>query len=168
MLIDTEAPNFDDLWHSLNKKIIETSKTGDLLKMFNLGKMFKLGDDYWDLDEVYRIYFENMPNYPPVELLEDSSQNSVYRELRSRIFHTQIFKKSPLFPVLNDYIDELYTNILNNNYPIIPNKKILEFNSREAKIVLEILISAQLLAVDNIDDFLLLAVLGQINPEGKN
>lgn len=126
--------------------------------MFNLGHIFKFGEEYWDLDEEYRVLFEAMPNYPPVELLEDLSPNTVYRELRSRIFHAQIFKKSSLFPTLNTYIHKLYENILHNNYPIIPNEKILELNSHEAKIVLEILINAQLLEVDNIDDYLLQSV----------
>ena len=67
-----------------------------------------------------------------------------------------------MFPTLNNYIYKLYENILHNNYPIIPNEKILEFNSHEAKLVLEILINAQLLEVDNIDDYLLQSVLGQI------
>ena len=89
--------DFVEEYDRVENLIKQTAAQGNLQAMFDLGKNFDPKEEYWDLDTQYRYEIEKMENYPPVELFEDDSNNSVFRNLRYRAYNNQFLSQLRFF-----------------------------------------------------------------------
>lgn len=122
--------------------ILETASEGDSLAMLEFAYQFPSEtNNYWDLDLIYRNTFEKMESYPPSELFEDESNNTVLNELRLRCYNAKIVRDSPKTPVLNEYKKLLFENLENNMIDFLPDNVIITLNKLEARLILEIYIN---------------------------
>lgn len=131
--------DFVEEYDRVENLIKQTAAQGNLQAMFDLGKNFDPKEEYWDLDTQYRYEIEKMENYPPVELFEDDSNNSVFRNLRYRAYSSQVFISTPLLPVLSKNMQSIFDNLNQEKFPLIDTKTAFSLNPHEARVVLEML-----------------------------
>jgi hypothetical protein len=78
---------FMELQKNLDAKLKDFAQTATLTEMLEIGNRFgKDPEDSFDMHFEYRHLFEKMPNYPPVELFTDTSDNKMFMLLRARCY----------------------------------------------------------------------------------
>lgn len=129
---------FQEAWDKAEELMIQTASTGDLQKMLRLASLFPKDTSlYWDLDTTYRVIFEEMPNYPPPELYEDTSNSEVLHNLRIRTYNSKMFSNNSKTPVLNEEMVLSLEKLYNLEPDFFPYERINELNNHEARLLLE-------------------------------
>jgi hypothetical protein len=118
--------------------------TASLTEMMELGRRF--GSDpesTYDMHFTYRSAFENMPNYPPVELFTEKSGNLMFAHLRDRCYGGKLLRYDDSIAIFHKITTELLQSEEQSQEKledILTEDMINKMSGHEIRLLLEVII----------------------------